>query len=62
MKYYKIQDDFIVGTDELTRDDLVRAKNGSYDVIINRIEETQYQPEANVWIPIKNYSELTTKE
>lgn len=54
MKYLKIYDDLVVGTDELTRDDLVKAKNGTYDVIINRIEETVYDADTNEWKPIQN--------
>lgn len=57
MKYLKIASDLIVGTDTLTKEDLVRAKNGSYDLIINRIEETYYDPVDNEWKSIKNIDE-----
>lgn len=52
MKYYKILDDFIYATDDLTKEDLARAKDGSYDVIINRIEETYYDKHKNDWVKI----------
>lgn len=48
-KYLKISGDLVWGTNELTKDDLIRAKAGGYEVIINLEDFTQYDPEENIW-------------
>lgn len=61
MKYYKILGDSVIGTDNLTQEDLVRAKQHSYDAIINRIDETSYDVDNNAWKPILNIDEPSGK-
>lgn len=52
-KYLKItSSDLIWGTNALTRGDLIRAKNGAYEVILNLEDMTRYDPEANEWKPV----------
>jgi hypothetical protein len=53
MKYFKIIGNLVMATDELTKDDLVRVKNRTYDLLINKIEETYYDAEDNEWKPIE---------
>ena len=55
MKYIKIiGKDFIMGCDELTKDDLGRLKDRQYDVIINRITEEYFDVEKNEWVKIES--------
>lgn len=49
MKYIKVERDMLWGTDAITRDDLVRVRNRTYDTIINLDDLTQYDAENNTW-------------
>lgn len=52
MKRYIIVDHFLKGThqkDEITRDDLVGAKNKDCDLIIDTQRETYYDDKSNEW-------------
>lgn len=52
MKYIKSTSYGVFGTDELTKEDLGRAKNDRDYVLINRITEEYFDPEENEWKPI----------
>jgi len=52
-RYLKIGGGIIWGTNNLTRDDLVRRKNGGYDNIIDLQEGTEFDPDENAWVAIK---------
>lgn len=51
--YLKINGEMIWGTNNLTREDLIRRRSGSYDAIINLSDMTYYDPENNTWKPIE---------
>ncbi|MFA5999244.1 MAG: hypothetical protein WC747_04465 [Candidatus Babeliales bacterium] len=52
-RWLKITAGIVWGTNNLTRDDLARRKNGSYDSIIDLNEGTEFDPDQNAWIPVK---------
>lgn len=52
-KYLKIAPGLIQGTNELTKDDLVRCKNGGYDYIIDLENGTFFNAEENNWEKIE---------
>lgn len=49
-RYLKITTgDMIWGTNNLTRDDLIRCKNGGYEAILDLQNGTYYDADANEW-------------
>lgn len=55
MKYIKVADYGLFGTDTLTPQDLGRVKSKEYVTIINRIEETYFDAEKNSWEKIVSH-------
>lgn len=54
MKFIKATYYGVFGTDELTKEDLGRAKNDKDYILINRITEEYFDPEKNEWKPIQD--------
>ncbi len=52
-RYLKIMGDVIWGTNSLTKEDLVRLKDGSYDSIIDLQEMKSFNSKFNNWEEIK---------
>lgn len=52
-RYLKINGSIVWGTNSLKRDDLIRCKEGYYDVIIDMVDNTQFDPEKNAWVAIE---------
>ena len=52
-RYLKIGVGTIWGTNELTKDDLVRRKDGYYDHIIDLERMVEFDPEENSWVDLK---------
>lgn len=48
-KYLKINGKVLWASNEITKDDLVRVKNGAYDTIVNLEEMTHYDADDNTW-------------
>ena len=53
MKFIKATYYGVFGTDNLTKEDLGRAKNDKDYILINRISEEYFDAEANEWKPIQ---------
>ncbi len=54
MKFIKATFYGVFGTDSLTKEDLVQAKNNKEYILINRITEEYFDAEANEWKPIQD--------
>lgn len=52
-RYLKITGSLIWGTNNLTRDDLVKVKNHSYDAIIDLQNMTTFDADNNSWEEVK---------
>ena len=52
-RYLKITGSVIWGTNTITRDDLVRVKNRSYDAVIDLQNMTTFNADTNSWDEIK---------
>lgn len=55
-RYLKVGAGLLWGTNNLTKDDLVRCKNGGYDYIIDFETGTFFNPDENSWDPIEGDS------
>ena len=60
-KYLKITADFVWGTNNLTRDDLVGVRTHKYDLILNLVDMTSYNADKNEWEPIQGELEAEIK-
>ena len=54
MKFIKATVYGVFGTDNLTKEDLSRAKNDRDYILINRITEEYFDAEKNEWKPIQD--------
>lgn len=52
-RYIKIGGSVVWGTNNLTKDDLIRAKNGGYDVILDIVEMKTFNADDNAWEDIE---------
>lgn len=51
--YLKITGDLVWATDTLTKEDLARLKQHSYDAVIDLEAFKQFDPNTNEWVDIK---------
>ena len=52
-RYLKIMSEVVWATDNLTKDDLARLKDGSYDLILDLEEWKRFDPDTNSWVEIE---------
>lgn len=53
-RYLKIVGELVFATDTLTKDDLAKLMRGSYDLILDLENWTQFDKDNNQWVAIVN--------
>lgn len=56
-RWYKIGGRVVWGTNNLTRQDLINCRNGMYDLIIDTLNGTEFDPDNNEWVKINGDKE-----